>query len=244
MNDVVPAAPPGLPVERPAPPAGSRGWKTWRFVQNAAVFLFVCWNLFFFALRNPLDLWWDKSTREWASEQSWWPAVDWWFTPLDTVTRRYGNVCGIEQGWWMFQAPLARSAPYLAAELAFDDGTSDLLLSTNEFPQDACYVRGWTYRLRKLEDQLVRQDPETLARYQRRGDGELTLWEAYTRHAVRRWRQAHPDDRRQVVTVRLLRRRRYFPTPDQDPKEAGETTTERIGTFTPDGTLLPDTSAP
>src|SRR5262245_29750628 len=138
----------------------------------------------------------------------------------------------------MFTPSMARGGLYIFAELEFDDGTGDTVWSANEFQQDRNYVRLGGWRLRKLEDYLVSKgEPETLAWWKFKGYGELTLYESYARHAARRWREANPDDPRQVVVIRLKWHRIVFPKPDEDPRTFGDGGPWLIGEFEPDGRL-------
>jgi hypothetical protein len=225
--------------DAPAPGLLSRQGlgRAWRFLKGTAAFLFVCWNLFFLAFRNPLDLWWDD-VEAWFEARPWWGSVGPWFKPADRATTRYGHVTGTEQGWSMFTPRVARAAPYLAAQLEFDDGTGDTVFSTNEFEHDKAYVRVGGWRQRRLEDKLANIDgPEKLAEYRAWGNPDLALWESYARHAARRWRAAHPDDRRRIVTIKLICRSTRFPEPGQDPKHFEQRGPWPVGEFDPDGRL-------
>jgi hypothetical protein len=215
------------------PPAGllQRGW---RYLKITAVVLFVCWQLFFLVFRNPLDLWWDDTLKDWCQRRSWWRTVRPEFERFDTLTRHYGNACGVEQGWCMFTPPMARKAPFLAARLEFSDGSEALLLSENEVDPARPYLRVGGWRQRKLEDILIGGSPRTLA-----DNVELSLWQAYARDAVRRWHQQHPDDPRTVTRVRLEERRFAFPRPGSDPHEYADPLLDEVGTFDADGRLLP-----
>ena len=115
----------------------------WPAAKTTAVALFVAWHLFFFLLRNPLDLW-DKPVEEWCKKQDGWKAVEPYYDKTDRVTRKYGNFFGIEQGWKMFPPPLARSGWFPESEIAFTDGSVETFPSDNE-PDLARYFRlgGW-----------------------------------------------------------------------------------------------------
>jgi hypothetical protein len=218
------------PVHAKAPPP-SRLRRLGRIACSTAVFLFVCWHLFFLAFRNPLDLWWTSEARKWADEQEWWPRIKRGFKVLDNATYYYGTFFGIEQGWSMFTPPMARSAPFLAVRLDFTDGTSGELRSENE-PEPANFVRIGGWRQRKLEDHLGYSEGKLEA------NEELPLWQAYARWSIRRWRAAHPEDQREVKRVVLLKRRIYFPAPDEKPGAYAEPEVTAVATFAPDGTLL------
>jgi hypothetical protein len=235
-------------------PPTTRLGSAWRVCKGAAVILFVCWNLFFLAFRNPLDLWWSDC-RGWFRTQSWWPNVRWllddraepapkhWPTALtypptvNSITARYGKVCSVEQGWGMFTPSMARRAWYVYAELEFDEGPLEIVYSTNEFRHDTNYVRIGNWRGRKLEAVLIGPNPDDLARRKRNGDAEVVLWEAYARYVVKRWRTDHPNDPRRLVTVRLMTHAWSFPGSDEDPKSHTVGSSEYLGTFDPDGRL-------
>jgi hypothetical protein len=220
--------------------------RAWRVVQGAAVVLFVCWNLLYLAVRNPLDLWWDNDTRTLAAEQTWWPKARWLLDDSDNndqwslnkATDRYGEFAGIQQGWSMFTPWLARKSFYLSAEMEFDNGDRDVVYSTNEFRHDTFYLRIGNWRQRKLEDDtLVRPNPDDLTRYRNEKRPKLVLWEAYVRHAVRRWQAAHPNDPRRIVAVRLQSHYIRFPDPNADTKYFEKSEPECFGVFDPDGRL-------
>jgi len=197
--------------------------------RDAAVFLFVCWNLVFLALRNPLDLG-SEAWERWASRRWWWPG----WNAADRATRRYATTCGLEQGWSMFSPPLWRSASFPLAGLEFDDGSADVVRSPNDLPPNSPYLRVGGWRQRKLEDEYI-VNQARFDRYRRTNASDLLLWQAYVRYAVRRWRAAHPDDPRRVIAVRLLRRHIDFPQPDEPPTHFTEAEPELIGVFEPDG---------
>jgi hypothetical protein len=223
VEDAVPAARPPA-----APEALLR--RLGRYAVRTVVILFVTWQLFFLAFRNPLDLW--KSQIEgWCAKQRWWKKVEKPYEALDKVTTRYGNLLGIEQGWTMFTPPLARSAPFLGARLQFADGSEEVLRSPNE-PDVAGFLRLGGWRQRKLEDSLVHASPEELPWKE-----DLPLYQAYARWCVQRWKEAHPDDRRDIVRVVLLRRRIYFPELGHDPSIYEDPYVVTVGEFDAAGRL-------
>jgi hypothetical protein len=191
---------------------------------------FVAWHLFFLVFRNPLDLW-REPILDWCKGRGWWPSAEAPFEQADAATSRYGNLCGVPQGWRMFTAPLARSAPFLAARIEFTDGSREELRSLNE-PDPRSFVRLGGWRLRKLEDHLSDGRPETLP-----GNRERELWGAYVRWCVRRWRAGHPGDPRTPARVVLVRRQVTFPAPGDPPGSNGEPEYHAVGTFLPDGRL-------
>jgi hypothetical protein len=194
------------------------------------VFVFVCWHLFFLLFRNPLDLW-GNELEAWAKKQTWWARAEPVFEPVDRVTRRYGNLTGVQQGWGMFTPPLARSAPFLAARLDFTDGSATFVYSENE-PDPTHFLRLGGWRQRKLEDYMVHTKPHDLP-----GNQELPLFEAYARWCARLWREAHADDSREIAKVVLLNRNFELPEPGHDPRHFQPPTVTVIGTFGPDGRL-------
>jgi hypothetical protein len=206
----------------------------WRWTKITAATLFVLWNLFFFLVRNPLDLWWSDHLKKPCEAQSWWPAVREPFSTIDNATYYYGNFCGIDQGWNMFTPELARRAPFLAARIEFTDETSVVLLSENEPTDLNCYFRFGRWRQRKLEDRLTSwTQRDMLPR-----TPELPLWEAYSRWSVRRWHAYKPDDTRTVARVVLLDRRIKFPAPRTDPHRFDPPATSVVAVFGPDGTFI------
>jgi hypothetical protein len=209
--------------------------RLWRFTRVTAVVVFVCWHLFFLLFRNPLDLWWDD-LKPWVKEQDWWAGAQPVFEPVDVLTRRYGNLISVQQGWTMFAPPLARSAPFLAARLDFTDGSASFVFSENE-PDPTNFLRIGGWRQRKLEDYMVYTKPHQLPDHE-----ELALFESYARWCARRWQEAHPDDARELAQVVLLKRRFDLPPPDRDPRHFDPPTVTVIGTFGPDGRLrdVPD----
>lgn len=214
----------------PAPRSVLR--RLWRFTTAALVFVFVCWHLFFLLFRNPLDLWWND-LEPWVRKHDWWPRVKPEFETADAVTRRYGNLIGVQQGWSMFTPPMARGAPFLAARLEFADGSREFVLSENEPADPASFLRFGGWRTRKLEDYMVHTTPDEL-----RGHSELALYEAYARWCVRRWKETHPDDPRELARVVLLKRRFELPRPGDDPRHFDPPTVRVVGVFGPDGRLL------
>jgi hypothetical protein len=240
-DELAPAAPP--PAETPAvvPPPVRTSWLrwTWRWLKTGVVFLFVCWQLFFLLVRNPLDFYYT-SIQEWCQANKIWddasdpnygvrPILD----PIDDATRHYGNFAGIEQNWQMFTPPLARYTYFLAARIDFAEGGEEVIRSENEVdPRGYFRFGGW--RQRKLEDYLVSKKGELW-----QGNEELPLWEAYVRWSVRRWRERFPDDLRTPKEVVLFRRDFNFPKPTEDPSVFAEPEVYTVGVFLPDGRLAP-----
>ena len=205
----------------------------WRWLKIGVVTLFVVWNLFFLAFRNPLDLWWKEYLKKWCEGQRWWQTVEAPFDKVDRVTKYYGKFFGIDQSWSMFTPEMARRSPFLSARIEFTDDSSILLLSENEPADFNHFFRFGGWRQRKLEDNLwgVRNDLSATC-------DELPLWEAYARWSIRRRREQSPDDDRTVRRVVLLGRPIYFPKPGSDPREFDEPSTRLIGYFGPDGTFV------
>ena len=162
-DSFAPAPVPPLAETQAVEPAPVRiSWvrSAWRWFKTGVVVLFVCWQLFFLVVRNPLDFWY-ASFKKWCEEEKIWdddkdpaygvkPLLD----PIDDVTLHYGNFGGIDQNWRMFTPPLARYAYFLAARIEFAEGGEEVIRSENEVdPRGYFRFGGW--RQRKLEDYLV-----------------------------------------------------------------------------------------
>ena len=199
-------------------------------LKTAVVVLFVGWQLFFLAIRNPLDFWY-KPIKQWCQDAHIWPSVQRVLDPVDDTTRHYANFFGIDQNWRMFVPPLARSAPFLAARIEFTDGTSEVLRSDNE-PNPLSYFRLGGWRQRKLEDSLVYKTPEELP-----GDEDLPLWEAYARWSVRRWRQRHPDDLRIPCASSCCAAKSRFQNLRRIPRSPRKPPSRPSASFIPTGAL-------
>jgi len=211
--------------------------RCWRWLRICAATLFVCWSLFVLCVRNPLDLWWDDHIKGWCEKHGWWKGqkLDEKFDKVDRVTRYYANFCGIEQGWSMFTPEMARSSPFLAARLEFDDESSAEVRSPNEPADPHRYFRFGGWRQRKLEDWL---GSSTRVKELHHQHEDLPVYEAYARWCIRRWHEQHPDERRTVRRVVLFKRRFIFPKPGTDPRQIGEPETYDLAIFGPDGRFL------
>jgi len=170
-----------------------------RRLRSAAVLLFVLWHLTFLVLTN-------------ATIHS---------EAIDATVGKYESYLGLDQRWGMFSSPLWRSAPFPAARIAFDDGSTEEVSSTNEPADMTRYARLSGWRQRKLEHYLITIDVERT--YQE--PMLRRLMESY----VARWKREHPGDVRKPVRVTLLRRDFTMPVPGE-PWEAKPTpvTTEKI----------------
>jgi hypothetical protein len=63
------------PVDPPDPsPKRTPLGQAWLILKVGVITLFVAWQLFFLAVRNPVDLW-DKESHDWATRQSRWGDV-------------------------------------------------------------------------------------------------------------------------------------------------------------------------
>jgi len=219
------------PSESPPPPAPAGGWarRLGRRSRAALVFLVVAWHLFFFAVRNPLDLW-DRHIYGWIEARGWPPAYARAVKRADDLTYRYANLTGCEQRWVMFRPPMARGASFLGYRFEFADGTSETLRSPNEpAPERFFRLGGW--QLRKFEEHLV-WPPDDLAR-----DPERALWEAYAREVIRRWRAGGGE--KPLRRLVLVRRRIAFTAPDDLPGAYEPPEEVDIAAFDPEGRLLP-----
>jgi hypothetical protein len=197
------------------------------------VFGFVCWHLFAIVVRNPLDLW-STDIKAWAERDKerwaeWGPAYTW----IDNWTKSYNRLTGCEQGWTMFTPPLWRMAPFLTVRIEFADGTDAVLPSLNAIDPQS-YLRLGGARLRKLETSLYRHSPKDLPDFE-----DLPVYAAYVRWSLRRWQEQAPADHRQPVRVHLFKSCLKFPEPDEDPHHITEEATQPVGTFDPQGKLLP-----
>jgi hypothetical protein len=203
----------------------------WRVVKGVVIFVIVVFHLLLFVVRNPLDLWY-KPIKSWMEQAGYWEDYGKEFKWVDNFTWKYANFVGCEQGWGMFSPQLARGAPFLAFRYEFTDGSSEQTYSANE-PELSGFFRIGGWQIRKLEDYLA-YPPEDLAT-----NDERPLWEAYARHAIRRWQRAHPDDGRQLRRVVFVRRRINFPEPEEDPAEYDLPTEKNVATFDAAGRLVP-----
>lgn len=213
------------------PPAGllRRLWRGWRITVVVGI---VSWHLFFFAFRNPLDLW-EKPIYSWLRQQPGWGRWGKCVERADDLTYRFGNLVGCEQRWVMFRPPMARGAWFLAFRLEFQDGSSELLRSTNEPDQPARFFRLGDWQIRKFEDYLCFPE-ERLESSPERG-----LWEAYVREKVRSWQRLHPEDSRELRRVVMLRRRIQFTGPEDTPGDYPPPRSEDFAAFDREGRLLP-----
>ena len=164
----------------------------------------------------------------------------WIFRKFDNITYRYGHFFGLEQGWSMFTPPLARSAPFIVADLVMTDDSTARVPSPNlpDVEQRAGvtsgYIRLGGWRQRKLEDQLVNENPETVG-----GKSDPQLFPAYVRWCIRRWKEKNTDDPREVKQVNLVRLRIYFPEPKPNVDLMSFLKEEYpIGSFTPHGVII------
>lgn len=180
------------------------------FLRRIGVFLFVTWHLFFMAFRNPPDTWGDRLRSALGPKEKWGVVGD-AAVKMDAITTFYGAFFGVEQGWTMFCGPIARSAPFPAVTITFNDDTEELILSDNEPRDMECYFRFGGERHRKFEDYLAA--PSENGQY---GE-ERSLWRAYAHHGVRRWRSANPADPRRPVRATVVSRRHYHTPPDKPP---------------------------
>jgi hypothetical protein len=215
------------------PPSRSSFWsRLLKWPIKVLVFCFVCWHLFALVVRNPLDLWSDE-IQTWAKEDERWEQWKPTYTGFDKWTKAYNKFTGCEQGWSMFTPQLARTAPFLTVRIEFSDGTNEVIPSLNAVDPQSFFRFGGA-RLRKLETSLYRRTPEKVA-----NSDERPVYAAYVRWAVRRWQQQSPGDKRQPIRVHLYKIRYLFPQPDEDPHHITEGETDPVGTFDPQGKLLP-----
>jgi hypothetical protein len=187
---------------------------------------FVVWHLAFLAFRNPVSLWQDAFDAWVARTRGKGPAAQVLASALDRTDRAfiaYEHALALDQGWRMFAAPLARTAPFPAVIVRFEDGGELELRSENEpaAPDRFVWREGRT-RLRKHEAQIVSSE---LERY-----GLSEYWSRYLLWKCRRWRDAHPHDARPVRELVLIRRRYMLPEPGQ-PITYGEPSLEHVGSM-------------
>jgi hypothetical protein len=214
---------PTAPPQAPAPPPLTR---LWRGVVSAAVFAFVCYHLVFFLVRNPLDLW-KKPIRRWCEGRGLWgPRAE----RFDRFTRRYAQLVGCEQAFGMFEAPVARRAPFLGVRYEFTDGSSETVPSDEEPPDPAAFFRVGGWQDRKHQTHLLDTEGNDSER-------DWLPWRAYALAAGRRWRQRHPDEPRTLRRIVLVERRVSFPEPGTDPRAYAEPEQSDLVSFDPDGRL-------
>jgi hypothetical protein len=231
---------PGLapqPAPEPAPP--QRPHSVWRYVKATLIFLVVAWHLFFFAFRNPLDLW-DKEIVAWLTKIGYYavegeqPANGYnlrhAYRFADELTYRFANTAGVEQRWVMFTPPMAQRAPFLGVRFEFDDGSGVLVPSDNE-PVPARFFRFGGWQTRKHED-IIMDIPDT----RDHSNTEWSMWVQFVRHAVKRWKAKHPDDRRTIERVVLVKRYISFPGPE-DPLGDYRYEEKDVITFDPEGNV-------
>jgi hypothetical protein len=240
MSNVTPTEPPAWLVAT-------------RIARGVAVFAFVGFHLVVLAIRNPLDLW-DKEIRQALHElppRGCAAAADpdaepnnYWsdktfrerYKKADRFTWVYTNAVGLEQRWTMFSPPMARKGDFLAVRLQFTDGSQETLYSDNEPRDPTSYFRLGGWQFRKLEDYLAWPGEGALSDAR---NPERRLWESYARYAIGRWKQARPNDPRQVRSAVFVRRRLYFPEPGQTHDDVPPPYEKDVATFDADGKLLP-----
>ncbi|MGL4553667.1 MAG: hypothetical protein ACRC33_21095 [Gemmataceae bacterium] len=217
----------------------SRPHPFWRYLKATLIFLVVAWHLFFFAVRNPLDLW-DDEIVAWLTKRGYYaregggPPRHFNLRPAyrfaDELTYRFANTAGVEQRWVMFTPPMAQRAPFLSVRFEFDDGSTALVPSPNE-PVPARFFRFGLWQTRKHEDTLL-SVPDL------KGDAnpEWPMWVQFVRHAVKRWRDRHPADGRAVERVVLVKRTISFPKPDEPAGVYGYEEKD-LATFGPEGDI-------
>jgi hypothetical protein len=217
----------------------------WRYVKATFVFLIVSWHLFYFAVRNPLDLWdndingWLKKTAEWgraateeevARDETWWAKVKSPYRFADELTYRFANTAGCEQRWVMFTPPMAQRAPFLGVRFEFAGGSTVTVPSANEPANPADFFRFGGWQTRKHED-VIMDVPDN------RGpdNPEWPMWVAFVRHAVKRWRRDNPTDPREITRVVLVKRRIHFPKWDEPIGVYRDGETDELAAFDPEG---------
>jgi hypothetical protein len=223
---------PAAPAKSAAPPRVPPLLLATRIARGVVVLLVVAFHLVVLAIRNPLDLWEKEITAELRerpiSGQNWGAAAA---ADLDVkpppsylederfrdryekanrLSYRFVNMVGLEQDWCMFGAPLARYVTFLAVRLEFEDGTSELVFSLNEPADPTRYLRIGGYQIRKMEGYLMRPTSAEL-----RDPKQAQFYEGYARHVLRNWRQAKPNDPRELQSIVFVRRKLRFPEPGQ-----------------------------
>lgn len=211
----------------PSPPLRTHLAKAWRTVKSVLVFLFVTWNLVILAIRNPLDLL-EPQILEWIDDT---PLADSIRPQLDQVnnfTWKYVNLVGCEQRWVMFSPPMNREAYFPGFRHEFTDGSSALTKSAQE-PDPASFFRVGGWQQRKLEDYLLVPPAEL------DNAPSWPLWEGFARGAIRKWKQQHSDDGRELKRLVLIKRRITFIEPDQPPGIYQQPVQEDVIAFDPNG---------
>lgn len=214
-------------------PPSRRFVVVWRIATTVLVTLFVVWHLLFLLVRNIAGLA-EEPVQQWAEEAG----IEDVYEPVNEWTTSYELTLGLDQGWAMFTAPLARTAPFPAIRIEFDDGTTEDFLSDNE-PQDL--GRFWRFggaRMRKYEHFLATTG-ETRKDGSIRGSYRRPLWEQYVRWRLAQWRERNPDDPRTPAKILFIRRRFTLPAPGENPNHFDPPSEKIIARFAADGDLLP-----
>ena len=197
-------------------------------MKRLLVLAFAGWHLAFLLFRNPVSVR-QASFDAWVSERragSSWAgrAAAEVLDGLDRAFMRYEHALGLDQGWRMFVAPLARDVAFPAVRIELDDGTSVTLRSENEpADPDGFFLRPAKERLRKHETQVVSSELADM--------GLSSYWDRYLTLTCRQWRAAHPEDGRRVVGLTLLRRSYSLPAPDQQHPAYGQARVDEVGSM-------------
>lgn len=202
-------------------------------IRNLAVSLFVVWHLTVLLFRNPVDIW-SEDIKAWfaaTDREEARAGLKKKYDRIDNATLPYARFCGTEQGWTMFGSPLARTGPWPALVVVFDDESGALVRSENEI-DPAHFWRTGMARQRKLEDHLASSQAGKNV-----GGEETALWENWVREAFGRWRRDNPDDPRTVAELRFVTRRQTYLVPGQ-PRSYDEMVQTEIASYTPDAKLI------
>jgi len=174
-------------------------------------------------MRNMIDLTPDKA-QEWCERQGIWDDLE----TLNKAQLICEKRSGIDQGWKMFGSPVARSSPYAAVKIEFDDERFAYQRSSNEQKDPAKYFRLGNWRIRKFEHFLVTKWSESYANPKSKYG---LLWKRFVHWRLDVWQKLHPNDPRKPVRLHLVTRRFTFPKPSADPTHFDPPKIKVIATF-------------
>ncbi len=178
-----------------------------RWLRIALITLFILWHLTFLFIANAKL-----------------------YTDLTSATLgKYERYTSLDQGWGMFSSPLYRVLPFPAVRVTFDDGSSEVILSSNE-PEDLKYFfRIGGARLRKLEHSFIAERADLT------GDYRQPIQQRLAQSYLDRWKAAHPEDARRAVKFTLIRRDFQIPRPGESWADEPVVTEKELASFAVEG---------
>jgi hypothetical protein len=203
---------------------------------RAALGLFVVWQLLFLLASNVLSV--ADAVRA-ALHKS--PpaqrvapdlfngkgAVHAGFRSVERVTQLWEGLTGQGQYWQLFAPDVADVIPFLAVELRWEGGPSEVLLSDNEPADPGHFFRAGRFRLRRYESTLDCSplpgrpfDPDGddwAAAIERDVRGGAESMAAYLRWRLAAFRREHPDLDTPTEVVLIVRLYRVPPPPGPRP---------------------------